>query len=242
MTTRTRIRWAVTTAIAVALAVAVPTAATAAPVTGTLLVFPGDSSDTAPMKVFTSGGCPQAATGYYTKVSGHGFPAGGVVVSTPTDAGMSHVGSFYAYFRETMRDYAKEAATTLHGRYDITVYCVDDLDHHYAEYTGSIAFATPAAYVALGTARPTGTTLPTPASPVPPDGLVPATPSAPPVRAAAGNGSNDNTTMVYAGLGIVALLLLVAVFKYGQRSALRAAEARPRPRTSVPSTTVRSRR
>jgi hypothetical protein len=237
VTQHTVARWTAALLIAGGLAVSGATPASAAPVTGTLLIFPGASIDTAPMKVFTSGGCPDAATGYYTKIRGHGFPAAGLVVSTPTDAGMSHVGSFYAYFRETMRDYAKDVGTTLHGRYDVTVYCVDDLDTHYAEYTGAMEFSTPGAYVALGTARPTGTALPTPASPVAPDRIVPAVPSSAPAIVKAAKPGGSGAGFLYAGLGLAVLLILVAVFKYGQRSALRAATA-----VAQPARTARSKR
>lgn len=196
------------------------------------------------MKVFTSGGCPDPATGYYARLRGHGFPATGVVVSTPTDAGMSRVGGFYVYFRDTLRDYAHDAAATLHGRYEITVYCVDDLDTHYAEYTGALLFSTPTRYTAIGTARPGPNAAPVAASPVPAHALVLSQPSNPPAtgsaQAAAGGRGSSTGSLLYVSLGIAVIVVLVVAFKYGQRSALRAAA--PDRRTAAVPASPRSRR
>ncbi|HEX6356002.1 hypothetical protein [Actinophytocola sp.] len=122
------------------------------------MIVPGDSSDLAAIRVRTSGGCPAQADAYYARAVGHGFPAEGQLVTPNTSAGLSHTAGFDVYFAQTMKDFAADNNTTLSGRYDVTVYCVDSFTlTSYGEFTGALEFTTPTAYSALGDAKPTGT-------------------------------------------------------------------------------------
>jgi hypothetical protein len=71
---------------------------------------------------------------------------------------MSYRTGFDVYVALIMRDYATDNHTTLGGRYDITVYCVNRLTlQSYGEFTGSLEFTSPTHYEALGAAKPLGT-------------------------------------------------------------------------------------
>lgn len=145
--------------VAVALGVLVtlvPASASADPIGG-VIVIPGSGSDVDPIRLRTSTGCPAQANAFYAKMRGHGFPPDGQVVTANTKAGMSHSFGFDVYIALVMLDYAKDNHTTLGGRYDITVYCVDRLTlYSYGEFTGSLEFADPTHYEALDAAKPTG--------------------------------------------------------------------------------------
>jgi hypothetical protein len=108
--------------LAALLAPVVP--AGAAPIGG-LVIVPGESIDTAAIRVRTSGPCPAQADAIYASAKGSGFPSQGQVVAPNTAAGMSHSAGFDVYFAETMKDFAADNNTTLKGRYDITVFCID---------------------------------------------------------------------------------------------------------------------
>lgn len=170
-----RPRELVLAAVAALLVLAAPQAQ-AAPIGG-LLVVPGESIDLAAIRVRTSGGCPPSADAYYATVHGTGFPADGLVVTANTSAGLSHDAGFDVYFAQTMKDFADDNHTTLGGRYDITVLCIDSFTQvNYGEFTGSMQFATPTSYQALGTAKPTG----------PPPSPLPLAGGAPPVDPGSG--------------------------------------------------------
>lgn len=136
------------------LAPVAPASAAADPIGG-LLVIPGTGNDLTALRLRTSAGCPAQATAFYARMTGQGFPPDGQIVTTNTRAGMSHDFGFDVYVALIMRDYAHDNHTTLDGRYDITVFCVDRLTlHSYGEFTGSLEFTTPTTYQAIGAARP----------------------------------------------------------------------------------------
>lgn len=129
---------------------AVPTSASAAP-SGTLAFFPSNSIAEASIKARTSAGCPGQADSYLAVAKGHGFPAAGQIITTPTAAGMSHTDPFDVYFAETMKDFATDNHTTLRGRYDVAVYCVDSFrGTRFAQFTGTLTFTSPTRYKASG--------------------------------------------------------------------------------------------
>ncbi len=150
-----RVAFLITVALG-ALVPMVPAPARADP-TGGVIVIPGTGTDLTAMRLRTSAGCPAQATAFYAKMRGHGFPPDGQVTTANTRAGMSHTVGFDVYVALIMRDYATRNRTTLGGRYDITVYCVDRLTlQSYGEFTGSLLFTSPTAYQAIGAAKPTG--------------------------------------------------------------------------------------
>ncbi|GIF96733.1 hypothetical protein [Catellatospora citrea] len=148
---------------------------------GGLQVYPGAGPDTASIHVRTSRGCPGTADAYYVKATGHGFPAGGQVVTASTGAGLSHTGPFDAYLALTMMDFAADNHTALQGTYTFTLYCIEAFSQQsFGEFTGSVKFTAPTRYEAVGAARPPS------ASPSPPapaqsagPGAAPADPTAP---------------------------------------------------------------
>ncbi len=124
---------------------------------GGLIVIPGLGSDLTPIRVHTSAGCPANSNAYEAKMKGRGFPPAGQVVTANTKAGLSHSVGFDAYFLLIMRDFATRNHTTLGGRYDITVYCIDAFTlNDYGEFAGSLEFSSPIHYEALGAAQPIG--------------------------------------------------------------------------------------
>ncbi len=124
---------------------------------GGVIVIPGSGSDLTAIRVRTSAGCPAKADAYMARMKGHGFPPDGEVVTSTISAGMSHSIGFDVYFAVTMSDFAQLNHTTLSGRYDITVFCIDSLTtHSYGEFIGSLQFTSSTHYEALVAARPTG--------------------------------------------------------------------------------------
>ena len=118
---------------------------------GTLTFFPSNSIDQAAIKARTSAGCPSQADSYTAVVKGHGFPADGLIVTAPTRAGMSRTEGFDVYFAQTMKDFASDNKTTLKGRYDVAVYCIDSfLGTKFAQFTGALTFTTPTRFKASG--------------------------------------------------------------------------------------------
>lgn len=133
-----------------------PAPALADPIGG-VIIIPGGGSDLDPIRLRTSAGCPSRANAFYSKMRGHGLPLDGQVITANTNAGMSHSVGFDVYVALIMRDYAEDNHTTLGGRYDITVYCVNRLTlQSYGEFTGSLEFTSPTHYEALGAAKPVG--------------------------------------------------------------------------------------
>lgn len=124
---------------------------------GGVIVIPGSGTDLDPIRLRTSTGCPPQADGYYARMHGHGFLPGGQVITANTRAGLSQSVGFDVYVALVMADYAKENRTTLTGRYDITVSCINRLTlESYLEFTGSLEFTSPTTYQAIGSAKPIG--------------------------------------------------------------------------------------
>lgn len=142
--------------LAVALGILAPVSADADPIGG-LVVIPGSGNDLDAIRLRTSAGCPAEADAFYATMKGQGFPPDGQVVTANTAAGMSHFFGFDVYFELVMRDFANDNNTTLGGRYDITVFCVNRLTlQSYGEFSGSLEFTSPTSYEAVGAAKPTG--------------------------------------------------------------------------------------
>jgi len=166
-----------------ALLLATPASAGAAP-GGTLAFFPSNSIAEASIKARTSAGCPDQADSYLAVAKGHGFPANGQIITAPTAAGLSHTEGFDVYFAETMKDFAADNHTTLKGRYDVAVYCVDSfLGTKFAQFTGTLTFSSPTRYKASGPNTMSSTPGPVPTVATAP-GTAAAQPSAPPPTAA----------------------------------------------------------
>lgn len=133
-----------------------PALALADPIGG-VIVIPGSGTNLDPLRLRTSAGCPIQATAYYSIMRGHGFPPDGQTITSNTQAGLSHKTGFDVYVALVMQDYANANRTTLEGRYDITVYCIDHVTQkNYGEFTGSLKFTSPTTYEALGAAMPVG--------------------------------------------------------------------------------------
>lgn len=141
-----------------------PAPALADPIGG-VIIIPGTGTHLDPIRLRTSTGCPTQASAYYATMHGHGFPPDGQVITSTIEAGLSHSIGFDVYVALVMRDYAEKNHTTLAGRYDITVYCVDGFTlESYGEFTGSLDFTSPTTYQAIGAAKPVGPPFP----PLPP--------------------------------------------------------------------------
>lgn len=169
----------------------VTTAAAHADVTGGLIIIPGSGSDLIGIRVRTSAGCPTQADAYYATVKGRGFPPDGQIVTSNTKASLSHSFGFDAYFMLTMRDYATRNHTTLGGRYDITVFCIDSFTlHDYRQFTGSMEFTTPTHYEALGAAKPIGPP-PPPLGQAPDGSALPPRTESPPATTPSGINANQ---------------------------------------------------
>lgn len=164
-----------------------PASAGADPIGG-VIVIPGSGTDLNEIRVRTAAGCPAKADAFYARMKGHDFPPEGQLVTANTSAGMSHSFGFDVYFLLVMRDYAKDNHTTLGGRYEITVYCVDSVTlQSYGEFTGSLEFTSPTHFEAIGAAKSTGS--PPPPLAQAPDGSAAAPETAsPPVGTLSGPG------------------------------------------------------
>ena len=124
---------------------------------GRVIVIPGSGSDLTAIRLRTSAGCPAKADAYYATMKGHGFRPDGQIVTSNISAGLSHSFGFDVYLAQIMRDFATQNRTTLSGRYDITVLCIDSFTvNSFGEFTGALEFTNPTTYHALGDARPTG--------------------------------------------------------------------------------------
>jgi hypothetical protein len=124
---------------------------------GGVIVIPGNGTNLDPIRLRTSAGCPAQADAYYATMRGHGFSPNGQIVTSNTQAGLSHKIGFDVYVALVMQDYANANRTTLTGRYDVTVYCINHVtQHNYGEFTGSLEFTTPTTYQALEAAMPVG--------------------------------------------------------------------------------------
>lgn len=144
------------TAMLGVLSAVAPASALADPIGG-VIVIPGSGTNLDPIRLRTSAGCPTQATAYYAAMRGHGFPADGQVIASNTEAGLSHQMGFDVYVALAMQDYANANRTTLAGRYDITVYCINHVTlKDYGEFSGSLEFTSSTTYQALGVAKPLG--------------------------------------------------------------------------------------
>lgn len=134
-----------------------PAPALADPIGG-VIIIPGTGTNLDPMRLRTSAGCPAQANAFYATMRGLDFPPDGQIITSPTKAGLSHSIGFDVYVALIMRDYAVKNRTTLGGRYDITVYCINRLTQQsFGEFTGSLQFTSPTTYEAIGAAKPVGT-------------------------------------------------------------------------------------
>jgi hypothetical protein len=168
--------------VTVALGVSVAPAPAQADPIGGVIVIPGTGTNLDPMRLRTSAGCPAQANAYYASMRGHGLSPDGQIITAPIQAGLSHSSGFDVYVALVMRDYANNNNTTLAGRYDITVYCIDQLTQNdYGEFTGSLRFTSPSTYEAIGAAKPVGS----PPAPLPLAGVgLDLAPASPPTRSA----------------------------------------------------------
>ncbi|GLZ40999.1 hypothetical protein [Actinokineospora sp. NBRC 105648] len=197
---------------------------------GGLLVTPGESVDQVPVRLTTEKGCPQGTTGYLATMRGHGLED--VVIVPTSDVLLSHNKGFVVPVANTFRDYADENKTTLQGRYDITLRCIDSFSQQvFGEFTASVEFTGPARYAAVGAAKgPPRNTDPI----IPPDLGKSTEPGAPPVQqppaesgaplpegqvapqpatdmaapAAAEPGGGSNGPFLYVAGGVAAVVLL----------------------------------
>ncbi|WP_432845921.1 hypothetical protein ACQPXB_35490 [Amycolatopsis sp. CA-161197] len=159
--------------------------AQAAPIGG-LVVTPGEGQDASSIRMHTSAGCPADADAYYASLRGKGMPAAGQVVVANTDVGLSHTGGFDVFLAQTLKDFAADNGTSLSGKYDVTLYCIDSFSQESkGEFTASLKFDRPVKYAALGAAKgpnrapETTSSAPPPSSRVvPPTSAVPAGPGA----------------------------------------------------------------
>jgi hypothetical protein len=176
--------------VTVALGVLVPVApapALADPIGG-VIVIPGTGSNLDPLRLRTSAGCPTPATAYYATMRGQGFPPDGQTITSNTQAGLSHRIGFDVYVALVMQDYANANHTTLAGRYDITVYCINRVTQKsYGEFIGSLEFTSPTAYQAIGAAKPAG---PPPPPLADPGSVVALDPASPPTGSAPAPGTD----------------------------------------------------
>lgn len=213
-----------------ALLLATPAAAGAAP-SGTLTFFPSNSIAEAAIKARTSAGCPSQADSYLAVAKGHGFPAAGQIITTPTAAGMSHTDPFDVYFAETMKDFAADNRTTLQGRYDVAVYCVDSFQGtKFAQFTGALTFSSPTRFKAsgpntMGSAAAAATSPATAAAQQPPAQPAPTSPEQPEPSAARPVSAPETTSggglpVGWVAAGVAAVLLAFEIGRrFGRRSA-----------------------
>ena len=188
---------------------------------GGVIVIPGTGTNLDPLRLRTSAGCPQQATSYYATMRGHGFPPDGQTITSNTEAGLSHRTGFDVYVALVMQDYANANHTTLAGRYDVTVYCINRvIQKSYGEFTGSLEFTSPTAYHAIGLAKPVGPPplpLADPGSvaaldPVSPTGPAPAPGAGPQDPSPVGQLASQRNDVTGQGVPWLVLVLAGAVF------------------------------
>jgi hypothetical protein len=189
---------------------------------GGVIVIPGTGTDLDPIRLRTSAGCPMQADAFYARMRGHDFPSDGQIITANTKAGLSHSIGFDVYVGLVMRDYADKNRTTLAGRYDITIYCINRLTlESYGEFTGSLEFTSPTTYQAIGTAKPMGPPPPPralaadgsafdPEAASPPAGPLPAADL--PVQSPAGQLASQRNDVTGQGASWPILILTGAVF------------------------------
>ncbi|CRK62101.1 Endo-1,4-beta-xylanase A precursor [Alloactinosynnema sp. L-07] len=124
----------------------------AAQAPGVLVVTPGESVDAVPVRLTTEKGCPRPATGYMATMKGHGLDNVNVVATS--DVGISFSESFEVHLAYTFKDFAADNNTTLQGKYDITLTCVDMFTQQaYGSFVATVDFPQQARYVAQGKSK-----------------------------------------------------------------------------------------
>ncbi|WP_018684229.1 hypothetical protein [Actinokineospora enzanensis] len=119
---------------------------------GTLVLTPGESVDQVPVRLTTEKGCPDGTTGYFATMAGHGLD--NIVVVPAGDVLLSHQAGFMVPVADTFRDYADDNHTTLQGRYEIVLHCVDAFtEKEFGTFTANVDFPEPAHYAAVGPAK-----------------------------------------------------------------------------------------
>ncbi|WP_026421379.1 hypothetical protein [Actinokineospora inagensis] len=145
-------RIAATAVLAVLLGLLLQPATASADKLGGLLVTPGESVDLVPMRLKTDKGCPAGATGYLATINGHGLD--NVIVVPTSDVLLSHTQGFMVPVANTLHDYAEDNHTTLQGRYDVTLKCIDAFSQQdFGDFTASIDIPAAGRYAAVGAAK-----------------------------------------------------------------------------------------
>jgi hypothetical protein len=204
----------------------------AAPIGG-LVITPGQGQDAASIRMRTSGGCPADADAYYATMRGKGMPAEGQIVVANTDAGLSHAAGFEVFLAQTLRDFAADNKTTLSGKYDIALYCIDSFSQeNKGEFTAALTFDSPVNYAALGAAKGPDRVPESPAPAPPQTSVAPPAPSTgagaepvpgtvpPPSAVAAPSEGSTGTAAVFglvAGVGLVAALVALGAWVVRRR-------------------------
>ena len=180
---------------------------------GGLTLTPARGSDSDPMQVTTSAGCPLPATNVLATMYGAGFGPAGVNVVGNTAAGVSATGRFTVPLVRTLSDLASshQPRVTLHGTYTIVLTCRTPFNRaSYASYLTSIRFTSPHAYVPTTqrAAVPKG-----PRASAPPAGSIPVTtapaPATSPTTATAASPRTRPASMVRR-FGVLRIVLASA--------------------------------
>ncbi|RLK54094.1 hypothetical protein [Actinokineospora cianjurensis] len=238
-------RYLVAALLAVLLGLLLPGTASAGRVGG-LLVTPGESVDEVPVRLKTDKGCPQGSTGYIATMKGHGLD--NVVVVPTSDVLLSHTQGFVVPVANTFRDYATDNKTTLQGKYEITLSCIDAFSQqNFGDFTAVVDIPSAGHYAAVGEAKgparntdpiiPPELGLNTPQNPAPtpqPGQAQPQTQAQPgdeqpdgePVDTAApaADGGSGVHPFLYLGGGVVVLVAAAAIAAGVRRRAATAAE------------------
>jgi hypothetical protein len=121
---------------------------------GGLVITPGQGADISTVRMHTGGGCPAEADAYYAVLKGKGFPAEGQIITATTDVGMSHTAGFDVYLGQTLGDFAADNKTTLQGKYEVNVQCIDSFSQNsFGQFSASLEFGSATKYTAVGAAK-----------------------------------------------------------------------------------------
>jgi hypothetical protein len=208
------------------------------PELGGLVITPGQGADVSVVQMRTSGGCPKEADAYYAFMKGKGFPADGQIITATTDVGLSHTGAFDVFLAQTLRDFAADNKSTLQGKYEIKVRCIDSFSQNsFGDFGATLNFGTPNAYAAVGAAKgpdripdkalPVIEERPPPAPPaVAPPAVAPTVESSQPAAAikAAPQESNLLPFLILAGF-VVALAAVILATVVLRKRAKRGSDA-----------------
>jgi hypothetical protein len=168
----------------------------------------------------TSGGCPAAADAYYAVLRGKGFPPDGQIITATTDVGLSHTAGFDVYLAETLRDFAADNKTTLQGKYEVSVRCIESFSQtSHGQFTASLEFNSPTKYAAVGPAKgpdrvpeaPKPTLVePEPPPPPPVQSTVASTAAPAPIQAASQESASLLPIIVLAGFAVAVAAVIAA--------------------------------